>query len=156
MCKCKCTFSSLTYFSSCDPRKCQVHEGNNAVLIPCDSVQDKSTARHVISWSITANRQKQNPKPGNRSRVSNTCKLYLCHIDERRSTVVLPHGSSSSQPEVKVHSGASEEHIRELRLSLWSLLTTLWDQGVCFCRTSPWWNPLIVKSFASCVNSSRA
>lgn len=44
--------------------------------------------------------------------------IYLCHIDEWRGAVILPHFSSSSQPGVKVHAGASEENIC---VSLWSV-----------------------------------
>lgn len=37
--------------------------------------------------------------------------VYLSHKDERRSAVILPHGSSSSQPEVKVRPRAPEGSI---------------------------------------------
>lgn len=38
-------------------------------------------------------------------------KHYLCHVDEGNSAVVLPHASSSSQPEVKVHATAASEDL---------------------------------------------
>lgn len=109
--------------------------------------------KQQIPWSITSHRRKNST---NRKQIysRNKCKRYLCHIDERSGTVVLPHASSSSQPEVKVHAtGAPQEplHIRLLCLPLWSLTTSLWGRrSVSACLS------LIVKSFASCVSSKPA
>lgn len=79
--------------------------------------------------------------------MKNKFKLYLCHIDERDSAVVLPHASSSSQPEVKVHASV-DPCTSEHALCLFEV------SGLPSKREECVWKSLIVKYSASCVQTS--
>lgn len=62
-----------------------------------------------VTWLTNTN---QSRPQGDAFKVVTRAKLYLCHIDEWDSAVVLPHASSSSsQPEVKVHTTAASEDL---------------------------------------------
>lgn len=62
-------------------------------------------------WSITQGRTDSRARGDTFRVVRRKNKLYLCHIDEGNGAVVLPHASSSSQPEVKVHATAASEDL---------------------------------------------